>query len=104
MYELYYHTPGSETVTFAVGLPSEEEALEYAEMEIDEEQYIAIVKNGDEVKRYFITPGWGALTIVPMDPPKGKPFNKKLSNLINFVMAVEELPSVPGEDEEEDEE
>jgi hypothetical protein len=27
--------------------------------------------------------------------------NKKLSNIVNFVMAVEELPTLPGEDEDE---
>jgi hypothetical protein len=32
---------------------------------------------------------------------EGGVFNKKLSNIVNFVMAVEEMPAIPGEDEDE---
>jgi len=95
---VYYHLPGADKVTFAASYDNFEDARSHAETKIALEQYVAIIKwNEDFICRYLFTPGCGPLSCLPME---GGGFNKKLSNIVNFVMASEEMPLVPGEDEE----
>jgi len=95
---VYYHLPGAEEVTFAASYDNFEDARSHAETKIALEQYVAIIKwHEDFICRYLFTPGCGPLSCLPME---GGGFNKKLSNIVNFVMASEEMPLVPGEDEE----
>ena len=99
---VYYHLPGSDKIIFAADCDNFENAFSHAETKIPEEQYVAIIKddNLNLISRYMFTPGAGPLSCISMQAPN---LNKKLSNIVNFVMAVEELPTLPGEDEDEDE-
>jgi hypothetical protein len=96
---VYYHLPGAEEVTFAESYDNFEDARSHAETKIALEQYVAIIKDDNVglISRYLFTPGCGPLSCLPME---GGGYNKKLSNIVNFVMASEELPAIPGEDEE----
>lgn len=103
---VYYHLPGAQKVTFAASYDNFEDARCHAATKIALEQYVAIIndsscpvhhaENDDYICRYLMTPGCGPLSCIPLE---GGGFNKKLSNIVNFVMASEELPCIPGEDE-----
>jgi hypothetical protein len=97
---VYHHLPGAEQVTFAASYDNFEDARSHAATKIPLEQYVAIIKddNEDYICRYLFTPGCGPISCIPME---GGVFNKKLSNIVNFVMAVEEMPAIPGEDDDE---
>ena len=94
-YELYYHKPNSQKLNF-VGKVDKCDPLNG---DIKEEQYMAVFKQGDRVLRYFVTREAGPLEVIALDmEDEAGRFNKRLSNLVNFVMGSMECPRLPGED------
>ena len=68
----------------------------------DLDQYIAILEHNGEVTRYLVTKEAGVLAVIPMESNPG--WNKgqaMVSNIVNFVMANEEYPTLPCEDDDE---
>ena len=93
-YELYYHKPNSQKMTF-VGKVDNCDPLNG---DIMEEQYMAVFKSGAQVLRYFVTREAGPLEVISlnMEDDTGR-FNKRLSNLVNFVMGYMEYPTFQDE-------
>lgn len=101
-FHVHYHLPGGDDITFAASYDNFDDAFEHAKTNIQLDQYVALIRDDtiQDVSRYMITPGCGPLSCISM---QGGGFNKKLSNIVNFVMAVEELPTLPCEEEGEEE-
>jgi hypothetical protein len=102
-FHVYYHRPGGDKITFAAEYDNFDDAFEHAKTKIQLGQYVALIEDDTipYVSRYLITPGCGDLACISMD---GGGFNEKLSNVVNFVMASEELPTLPCEDDVQGEE
>lgn len=94
--ELYYHTPNSEKLHFV----GKVDTCDPLHPDIKEEQYMAVFKTGTRVLRYFVTREAGPLEVVSLN--EGDGFNKRLSNLVNFVMGSMEYPTFPDEFEDDD--
>jgi len=93
-YEFYYHKPNSQKLNF-VGKVDICDPLNGG---IKEEQYIAVFKSGAQVLRYFVTREAGPLEVVSLNMEDGAGrFNKRLSNLVNFVMGSMEYPTFSDE-------
>jgi hypothetical protein len=93
-YEFYYHKPNSQKLNF-VGKVDICDPLSGG---IKEEQYMAVFKSGAKVLRYFVTREAGPLEVVSLNMEDGAGrFNKRLSNLVNFVMGSSEYPTFPDE-------
>lgn len=100
-YELYYHKPNSQKLNF-VGKVDNCDPLNG---DIKEEQYMAVFKSGAQVVRYFVTREAGPLEVISLNMEDGSGrFNKRLSNLVNFVMGSMEYPILPGEESEDEDE
>jgi len=93
-YELYYHTPNSQKLNF-VGKVDNRDPLNG---DIKEEQYMAVFKSGAQVFRYFVTREAGPFEVVSLNMEDGAGrFNRRLSNLVNFVMGTSEYPTFSDE-------
>ena len=62
-YELYYHKPNSQKMTF-VGKVDNCDPLNG---DIKEEQYMAVFKSGAQVLRYFVTREAGPLEVISLN-------------------------------------
>ena len=93
-YELYYHKPNSQKMTF-VGKVDNCDPLNG---DIKQEQYMAVFKSGAQVLRYFVTREAGPLEVISlnMEDDTGR-FNKRLNNLVNFVRGYMEYPTFQDE-------
>ena len=90
-YELYYHKPNSQKMTF-VGKVDNCDPLNG---DIKQEQYMAVFKSGAQVLRYFVTREAGPLEVISLNMEDDT--NKRLRNLINFVMGYMEYPTFQDE-------
>ena len=100
-YELYYHKPNSQKLNF-VGKVDNCDPLNG---DIKEEQYMAVFKSGAQVVRYFVTREAGPIEVIALDmEDEAGRFNKRLSNLVNFVTGSMECPRLPGEESEDEDE
>ena len=93
-YELYYHLPHSEKMTY-VGKVDQCNPLH---SDIRQEQYMAVFKSGTKVLRYFVTREAGPLEVVSLNAEDGGQLNKRLSNLVNVVMGSMDYPTFPDEE------
>jgi hypothetical protein len=99
-YELYYHKPDSQKLNF-VGKVDNCDPLNG---DIKEEQYMAVFKAGAKVSRYFVTREAGPFEVIGLNMEDGSGrFNKRLSNLVNFVMGSGEYPTFRDEYSDGDE-
>ena len=90
-YELYYHKPNSQKMTF-VGKVDNCDPLNG---DIKQEQYMAVFKSGAQVLRYFVTREAGPLEVISLNMEDD--INKRLRNLVNFVMGYMEYPTFQDE-------
>ena len=93
-YKLYYHKLHSEKMHF-VEMVSRRDPLNPL---IKEEQYMAVFKKGPQVFRYFVTREAGPVEVIPVCCDYTRPLNKKLSNIVNVVMASVDYPSFSDEE------
>ena len=93
-YELYYHKPHSDKMTY-VGKVDQCNPLH---PDIRQEQYMAVFKSGTKVLRYFVTREAGPLEVVSLNAEDGGMLNKRLSNLVNVVMGSMDYPTFPDEE------
>ena len=93
-YELYYHKPNSQKINFV----GKVDICNPLNGDIKEEQYMAVFKSGAQVVRYFVTREAGPLEVISLNMEDGSGrFNKRLSNLVNFVMGSMEYPTFSDE-------
>lgn len=94
-YDLYYHKIASYKMHF-VETVTRRDPLNPL---IKNEQYMAVFKQRKDVYRYFVTRGAGPVEIIPVDvyDVPAVPFNEKLSNIVNVVMASVDHPTFPEE-------
>ena len=98
-YELYYHKPNSQKLNF-VGKVDNCDPLNG---DIKEEQYMAVFKSSAKVLRYFVTREAGPFEVVGLNIDYGTSLlNKRLSNLVNFLMGTIKYPRFPEEYEDDE--
>ena len=93
-YELYYHLLHSKKMR-AVGTVTERDPRNPA---IKEEQYMAVFKQGSKVWRYFVTRETGPFEVISLNEEDPDVFHKRLSNIVNVVMARVDYPTFPDEE------
>lgn len=93
-YKLYYHKLHSDKMHF-VGTCTNRDPLTPL---IKQEQYMAVFKKGPQVFRYFVTREAGPVEVIPLNQDD-EPFNKKLSNIVNVVMASVDYPTFSDEED-----
>jgi hypothetical protein len=65
----------------------------------DHKQYMAVIEENGDVWRYLVSKGCGLLEVLPLESLHDRPEKQEmLSNLVNFVMATDEFPSLPCEE------
>jgi hypothetical protein len=97
-YELYYHLPHSEKMTYV----GKVDVCNPLHPDIRQEQYMAVFKSGTKVLRYFVTREAGPLEVVSLNAEDGGQLNKRLSNLVNVVMGSMDYPTFPYEESDLD--
>ena len=104
-YRLYWHVPRADEAILAAEFDDQATARDsVAEIKNGVSQYIAIIEHKGECRRYLVSRGCGDLTVIPMDHGPGwSKQQETVSNIVNFVMARDEFPPVPGEDEYDEE-
>lgn len=101
--QIYWHLPQANEVTHAAEGCTFEEARKWIlHIAPHVKQYVAIIQHVGIVTRYLVTKGAGIFEVIPMESKWNKE-QEMLSNILNFVTANDELPLLPGEDEDEDE-
>lgn len=93
-YKLYYHKLHSDKMHF-VGTVTRRDPLNPL---IQQEQYMAVFKKGPEVFRYCVTREAGPVEVINLNED-AEPFNKKLSNIVNVVMANVCYPTFSDEED-----
>lgn len=93
-YKLYYHKLHSEKMHFVENIIRRDPLNPL----IKEEQYMAVFKKGPQVFRYFVTREAGPVEVIPVCCDYTEPLNKKLSNIVNVVMACVDYPSFSDEE------
>jgi hypothetical protein len=104
--KVYYHLPRSEKLEQSPQTFKDvEEAVKTLTCLTNYDQYIAVLEYKGNVTRYLVTKGAGPLAIIPMEDKPGWTKKKEMvSNIVNFVMANDEYPLLPCEDDDEDDE
>jgi hypothetical protein len=97
----YFHAPGADKIEKG---PMQFHTIPQAVASLmkltDLDQYIAILEHKGEVTRYLVTKDAGILAVIPMECRPGWTKGQAMvSNIVNFVMASEEYPTLPCEDE-----
>jgi hypothetical protein len=65
------------------------------------DQYVAVLEYKGKVTRYLVTKGAGPLAIIAMEHEPGWSKQQEMtSNIVNFVMARDDYPTLPCEDDE----
>jgi hypothetical protein len=59
---------------------------------------MAVFKKGPQVFRYFVTREAGPVEVIPVCCDYTEPLNKKLSNIVNVVMACVDYPTFSDEE------
>lgn len=100
-FQVYYHLPGAEQIeSTGVSFLTLEDAMKNLTVMAPHNQYIVIIK-GPSVSRYLVSKGCGVMEIIPMENKPGwSDKQQMLSNIVNFVMASEELPVLSCEEDE----
>lgn len=104
--KIYWHLPGAEQVKYWDEFGHFATALYSITQIPDVNQYIGIIECQGRVTRYLVTKGAGSLEVIPMeDEKKGWTEKKKMvSEIVNFVMGNHELPLLPVEEDEHNDE
>jgi hypothetical protein len=99
--KLYYHLPRAEELTLMErAFDTVEEVVKSLPVLTSLTQYIAVIENQGTVTRYMVSKGCGLLEVIPMENEPGWTAKQEMiSNIVNFVMANDEFPTLPCEDE-----
>jgi hypothetical protein len=100
--KLYYHLPRAEELTLMErAFDTVEGVVKALPVLTDHKQYIAVIENQGTVTRYMVSKGCGSLEVIPMENEPGWSAKQEMiSNIVNFVMANDDHPMLPCEDEE----
>ena len=100
--KVYFHKPRAEKLEKATWtFKSVEEAVKTLTSMTNYDQYIAVLEYQGVVTRYLVTKGAGSLSILQMQEEPGWTKQQEMvSNIVNFVMARDEYPLLPGEESE----
>jgi hypothetical protein len=104
--KLYYHLPGAGELTLMERtFDTVDEVVKSLTCLTNHRQYVAIIEDQGTVTRYLVSKGCGIMDIVPMENKPGWTEKQSmLSNIVNFVMANEEMPTLPCEEDEDEDE
>jgi len=100
--KLFYHLPRSQKLEQEKldNLTTVEEVVKTLACLTPYPQYVAVIEEKGEVWRYLVSKGCGLLEVIPLaDKPGWTEKQEMLSNIVNFVMASDDLPTLPCEDE-----
>lgn len=101
----YYHAPRAEVFSNSqksIPFPSIDEAVRAFPTLTALDQYVAVLECQGEVTRYLVTKKAGPLEIIPMELKPGWNKNQeKVSNIVNFVMARDDYPTLPCEEDDD---
>jgi len=102
--KLYYHLPGAGELTLMDRtFDTVDEVVKSLHVLTSLTQYIAVIEYQCTVTRYLVSKGCGIMEVIPMENyPGWTDKQKMLSNVVNFMMGVYELPTLPGEDEDDE--
>lgn len=103
--KFYWHLPRAEKIKESpITFKDVEEGVKTLHCLTDHDQYIAILEYKGVVTRYLVTKKAGPLQVIPMEHKPGWTKEQAMvSNIVNFVMARDELPYLVCEDEDDDE-
>ena len=98
--KVHYHIPRADKLEFTGRtFFTLEDAVEALPILTDHKQYIAVIEENGDVWRYLVSKGCGLLEVISMaSAPGWTEKQKMLSNLVNFVMASDDFPSLPCEE------
>jgi len=101
--KLYYHLPGAGELTLMDRtFDTVDEVVKSLPVLTSLTQYVAIIEDRGTVTRYLVSKGCGIMEVIPMENyPGWTDKQKMLSNVVNFMMGVYELPTLPREDDDE---
>lgn len=101
--KVHYHLPRAEKLeTFGTPLLTVEDALKTLPTLTKYKQYVAVIEDRGKVTRYLVTQRAGPLEIIPMERAPGWSEQQGMvSNIVNFVMARDEFPTLPCEEDDE---
>ena len=100
--KFYFHAPRDERLTESpMTFKNVEDAVKTLHCMTDLDQYVAVLEYQGEVTRYLVSKGCGHLSVIPMESKIGWTKDmERVSNIVNFVTAGDEYPTLPCEDEE----
>jgi len=98
--KVHYHVPRAENLTFTgKTFLTVEEAMKALPTLTPHKQYIGVIEDGGTVTRYLVSKGCGPMEVIPFETPAGWTEKQDMvSNLVNFVVADDEFPSLPCEE------
>ena len=99
--QMYYHKPGANLPTYSGCFRTFNEARDsITSIQTGVlKQYVAIIEYAGATNRYLVSKGCGDLEVIAMDED-GSGWNahkEMVSEIVNFVMGTHEMPPVPGE-------
>jgi hypothetical protein len=97
--KVHYHVPRAENLTFTgKTFLTVEEAVKALPTLTPHKQYIGVIEDGGTVTRYLVSKGCGPMEVIQFETPAGWTEKQEMvSNLVNFVVADDEFPSLPCE-------
>ena len=97
----YFHAPRAKKLTESpMTFKDLGDAVKTLHCMTDLDQYVAVLEYKGEVTRYIVTKGAGSLSVIPMESkPRWTKEQERVSNIVNFVMGRDELPTIVGEDD-----
>ena len=103
--KFYFHAPRAESLTESpMTFKDIDDAVKTLHCMTDLDQYVAVLEYQCEVTRYLVSKGCGHLTVIPMESKPGwSKDQERVSNIVNFVMARDDYPTLVCEDEATDE-
>ena len=99
--KLYYHLPRAEELTLMErAFDTVDEIVKALPVLTNHPQYIAVIEDQGDVTRYLVSKGCGMLEVIPMENEPGWSVKQEMiSNIVNFVMANDDNPTLPCEEE-----
>ena len=99
--KFYFHAPRANKLTESpMTFKDMEDAVKTLHCMTDLDQYVAVLEYKGEVTRYLVSKGCGIMELIPIDNNPGWGAKQEMiSNIVNFVMGRDELPTIVGEDD-----
>ena len=97
----YFHAPRAKKLTESpMTFKDLGDAVKTLHCMTDLDQYVAVLEYKGEVTRYMVSKGCGIMELIPIDNNPGWGAKQEMiSNIVNFVMGRDELPTIVGEDD-----